>query len=282
MDAGQTQELELPAPPPPAAPGPPSGSRGPWLQFRFPRAFEWNRYEIPIAALPPQLHGIRIAHLTDLHFKKSWSEVYQQIIDRVRHEAPDLILMTGDFVDNKRNHLPALPHVRRLLEGLRAPLGCFGILGNHDRYALGPRLDNSGITLIDGRQHVIDVDGAELELIGLPGVDRDDVTQQVIQSYPLPRRGVPRIILSHFPDVLRDAAVLRPDLFLAGHTHGGQICFPGGYPILRHDSLPRRLCTGVHRAASTWLVVSRGLGFTGLPWRVFCPAEVVELTLSRG
>jgi hypothetical protein len=136
--------------------------------------------------------------------------------------------------------------------------------------------------MLNSKRHVIDVEDAQLELIGLPGVDRRDVTQQVLNSFPRREHGVPRIVLSHFPDTLRRAVALRPDVFLAGHTHGGQICLPGRWPILRHDSLPRRLCTGVHRAASTWLVVSRGLGFTNIPLRVFCPTEVVELVLTRG
>ena len=256
--------------------------RGPWLQWRDPGGFEWNRYELPIPALPPELDGLRIAHLTDLHVRKTWRRGFDELIERVRAEAPDLILITGDYVDNKRHHDPAVPHVRWLLEGLRARLGVFGILGNHDRYKLAPKLEGTGLTMLDSKRHVIEVGDTRLELIGLPGVHRHDVTGQVLESFPAPQRGVPRIVLSHFPDVLRNAAILRPDVFLAGHTHGGQICLPGRWPIIRHDSLPRRLCTGVHRAANTWLVVSRGLGFTDIPLRVFCPTEVVELVLTRG
>jgi predicted MPP superfamily phosphohydrolase len=66
---------------------------------------------------------------------------------------------------------------------------------------------------------------------------------------------------------------------LAGHTHGGQACLPGGIPIIRHDTLPRRYCRGVNRLFDTWLVVSRGMGFATRQFRVFCPAEVVELVL---
>ena len=266
----------------PAPAARPQAGRGGWLEIGGPRAFEWNRYEIPVAGLPPQLEGLRIAHISDLHTRRSWRPQFDRLIERVRQEAPDLILITGDFVDSKRNHAPALPHVLRLVEQLKAPLGCFGTLGNHDRQALQRELDGSGVTLIEGREHVIEVDGAELELIGLPGVDRKHLTPEVLRRFSPRRFGVPRIVLCHFPDHVRKAAALRPDLYLAGHTHGGQVCLPGGRPILRHDSLPRRLCRGVHRAANTWLVVSRGLGCTNLPIRVFCPPEVIELKLTRG
>ena len=259
-----------------------TSNRGPWLQLSVPHGFEWNRFELPIAALPPQLEGLRIAQITDLHLKPFWSPVYDQLIERVCQEAPDLILITGDFVDHKKNHLPALPFVRRMVGALSARLGCFGILGNHDGYALGPRLEGTGITLLDGRRHVIEMDGAQLELLGLPGFLRKDTTRQILNTFPLKRFGVPRLVLSHFPDLIRKAATLLPDVYFAGHTHGGQICLPGGYPIIRHDSLPRRLSKGIHRAANTWLVISRGLGFTGLPVRLFCPAEVIEIKLTRG
>ena len=275
-DAASSQASRT-SPPPAALP-----VRGPWSQFRVPRGFEWNRYELPIPALPPQLEGLRIAQITDLHLKRFWSTAYEELIERVRREAPHLIVMTGDFLDSKRNPLPAMPTVRRLVSALRAPLGCVGILGNHDRSALADQFAETGITLIDGRQHVVEVRGASLELLGLPGVDRKYVTPELIAGFPARRFGVPRLVLSHFPDQLRKATSLRPDVFLAGHTHGGQICLPGGGMILRHDSLPRRFCAGVHRVANTWLVVSRGLGFTGIPLRVFCPGEIVEVILTRG
>jgi predicted MPP superfamily phosphohydrolase len=280
MDQHQLVQ-EAPPVQPPTTPIP-EQKKGPSIQWGDPGGFEWNRYELPIPALPPQFDGLRIAHLTDLHVRKTWRRGFDELIQRVRTEAPDLILMTGDYVDNKRHHDPAVPNVRRILQGLRTRLGTFGILGNHDRYQLAPKLEGTGLIVLDSKRHVIELEGAQLELIGLPGVHRKDVTQQVLDGFPQRERGVPRIVLSHFPDVLRKAAGLRPDVFLAGHTHGGQICLPGRWPIIRHDSLPRRLCTGIHRAANTWLVVSRGLGFTDIPLRVFCPTEVVELVLTRG
>jgi len=256
--------------------------RGPWFQYRVPRGFEWNRYTLPIAALPPEMEGLVVLQLTDLHLRKFWSEVYDELIERVRRERPDLILITGDFVDNRRRPLPAVPTVQKLIAELKAPLGCFGILGNHDKYHMAPHLQGLGMTLLERECHRIDVDGATLELLALPGVDRRHLTQEVLDSYPLKAFGVPRLVLAHFPDHLRRIADLKPDVYFAGHTHGGQMCLPNGFPLIRHDSLPRRLCKGVHRAANTWVVVGRGLGFTGLPFRVFCPAEVIELTLTRG
>jgi predicted MPP superfamily phosphohydrolase len=89
--------------------------------------------------------------------------------------------------------------------------------------------------------------------------------------------------MCHYPDILPKVADLAPDLYLTGHTHGGQMALPGGTPIMRHDTLPRQLCTGIHRAFGTVLVVNRGFGFTTpLMVRLFCPTEVVEITVRSG
>jgi predicted MPP superfamily phosphohydrolase len=71
---------------------------------------------------------------------------------------------------------------------------------------------------------------------------------------------------------------LDADFFLAGHTHGGQICLPGGWPLITHDRMPRRYSKGIFRFDGTWYIVSRGFGFAGVPVRINCPAEVAEIT----
>jgi uncharacterized protein len=282
MDRREPQQLEPPDAGASALATAAPSLPGPWMQYRVPRGFEWNRYELPIAGLPPELEGLRVAQLTDLHLRRFWSDAYDGLIERVAQESPDLILITGDFIDSKRH--PARPAVtaRRLVSALSARLGVYAILGNHDRHHFAPYLEGTGVTLLDKECRRVNVDGAELELLALPGINRRQLTRQVLASYPPREQGVPRLILAHFPDHLRRIAELRPDVYFAGHTHGGQFCLPGGFAPIRHDSLPRRLCKGVHRTAGTWLVVSRGLGFTGLPFRFFCPAEVVEVTLTKG
>lgn len=258
---------------------------GAWLQLGRPADFEWNTARLPIPGLHPDLESLRIVHVTDIHLRTRWARGYDLLLERLAAAAPDLLLVTGDFVDDKRNHVPALPTLYRLLEGFRARLGCYGILGNHDTLALGPRLAGTNVRLLSGRRELIPVGGAAVELIGLPGARRKHLPPDFAATMP-PRDGNPpgtvRIVLSHYPDHLRRTAILRPDLFLAGHTHGGQCCLPGGTPIIKHDSLPRRLCAGVHRVDDTWLVVGRGLGTTTLPIRVFCPPEVIEIRLRRG
>lgn len=257
--------------------------KGRWFQILKPFDFEWNRVKLEIPDLPPQLAGLRIIHLTDLHVRGPWHDAYDRLLEHIAKADADLLLFTGDFVDNKKDHTPALPSMRRLAEGFRAKYGCYAILGNHDRMHFHPRLVETPLHAICGERRTIDIDGATVELIGLPGAVRPDLPPDFATSMPPPPKpgdDTIRIVLSHFPDHLRRTAELRPHLFLAGHTHGGQCCLPGGIPIIKHDSLPRRLCSGVHRVGDTWLVVGRGFGATTLPLRIFCPPEVIEIELT--
>jgi len=89
-----------------------------------------------------------------------------------------------------------------------------------------------------------------------------------------------RVVMQHYPDQIRRTQDLKPDIVLAGHTHGGQVCLPGGFPIIKHDSLPRLYTSGVHRYGDVWLIVGRGFGFSTLPVRAFCPPQVVEIVLQ--
>lgn len=254
---------------------------GPWLQLGSVAGWEWNRVEVTIADLPPDLNGLRMVQISDLHLRSRWPRRLDEVIDRVNADPPGLILFTGDFVDDKYDHRAALPHVERLISRLLNDHGIFAIVGNHDMDLLAPHLARFGVQLMVHRRVEVPIGAARIELIGLPGPERGDFDNRFVDALPPRRAGAPRIVLSHYPDLLRNMISVgrSPDVYLAGHTHGGQICLPNEYPILRHDSFPRRLCKGAHEVGGTCLVVSRGFGFTTLPLRIFCPAEVIEIVL---
>ena len=256
--------------------------RGPWLQLIRPGPFERTRATLPIPGLPSALEGLRIIHLTDLHFRPTWFADYDRLLDDLRADSPDLVLITGDFVEQRLLQRRAVDNVARFCRGLTSRLGTFAITGNHDGDFLAARIGGWDLTLIEnGRVLIEDADGAAIELIGLPGVHRLDLDWNFTDCQPAkPQRAV-RIVLSHYPDHIRNIAPLAADVMLAGHTHGGQCCMPGRVPLIWHDDLPRRYASGVHRWDGTWLVVGRGLGFATLPWRTFCPTEVMEIVLKR-
>ena len=256
--------------------------RGPWLQFWSIEGFEFNQLELELANLPEALEGVRLLYLTDLHLRSRWPRGLDPLLQRVKANPPDLILYGGDQAHNMHHLQPSLPHIERLVKELPSRCGSFAILGNHDGDLMGPKLTEWGVHVIVHERIDVPVDGAAIELIGFPGPARRDFDEHFVQQLPSKRDAVPRIVLSHFPDLIRRTASLRPDLYLAGHTHGGQICLPGGIPILRHDSLPRRYCRGVHAYNDTCLLVSRGMGFSSaLQARAFCPCEAIEIVLKR-
>jgi predicted MPP superfamily phosphohydrolase len=259
------------------------GPKGRWLQWSPPEGFEWTHATLPVANLPDGLVGTRIIHLSDVHVRIKWLSAYDVLIDAIQDAKPDLLLVTGDFVDDKVDHTPALPTIQKLVAGLNARLGVYGILGNHDQAHFEPRLVGTNVTVLNGTRKVVERDGHPIELIGMPGVYREDLTSDWLDSMHLHDRspGVPRIVLSHYPDHLSVMRPLKPDVVLAGHTHGGQICLPGGFPIISNDTLPRKYCKGIHDFDGTWLVANRGFGTTGIHIRMFCPSEVIEIELVK-
>lgn len=255
---------------------------GPIVQFDDPVGFEWNRYVLPIANLPAALAGLRIVHLSDIHARFTWKRAYDDLNDRLAGDPPDLVLFTGDLVEPRYRPGKAVGIGQRLVRGWQSKLGTFGIRGNHDLRLPLSRFNNSRLRYMEGECLRVERDGASIELIGLPGPDHDDLSDDFCCHMPARQVGVPRIVLSHYPDHIRRCRSLQADIFLVGHTHGGQCCLPGLIPIIRHDGLWWKYTRGVHRLMDQWLVVSRGFGFSLMPIRVLCPAEVIELILVPG
>lgn len=252
---------------------------GPRLQIFCPKRFEWNIVRLPIPNLPPALAGLRLLHLTDLHLRRRWCAEYDELFDRLRADPPAAVLISGDHVEHRFTYGRATETVRRFVTSLTSKLGTFSILGNHDGDLLGPALVSWGVNVINARIAQLPIADATLELIGIPGVNRKDIQGGFLATVPPRLPASARVILSHYPDSIRRLEALHPDVVLAGHTHGGQACLPNGTPIITHDSLPRSQSKGVHRIHDSWLVVGRGFGFAGLPFRLFCPAEVIEIVL---
>jgi predicted MPP superfamily phosphohydrolase len=256
---------------------------GSHLAFRGPRHFEWTSLRVPVPNLPRELTGFRFVHLSDIHARSYWCPAYDTLIARLKQSPPDLLLITGDFINDLNDHRPGLRTLKKLIPQLSSRLGTFAVLGNHDVDLVAPDLIEMKINLIGSRRVLLEEPGgAKVELIGLCGVDRRDLEPRFLPSLPPRQPQTLRIVLSHFPDHFRLIKPLQADFFLAGHTHGGQVCLPGGFPLITHDRMPKTYCKGIHRLDDTWYIVSRGLGYASIPIRVNCPAEVAEITTSQG
>lgn len=263
-------------------PEPHAPSSWPWVEVGKIRRLRMPRYELPINGLAESMVGLRIVHLSDLHIHQTWMPGWDRLHEWLRGSPPDVVVITGDWVDQKHDHRPAIAMLKRFLDGLTARLGVWGILGNHDTDLLPLRAGEMPVRTLCNESTILKQGDAELELIGLHGVHPHDSDQQVIEGLLSNNpAGRVRVVLSHFPGRVLSLAGLGVDLVLSGHTHGGQVCLPGGIPIMTHDHLPRRFARGVHRIDKTWLVTSRGCGFSKFALRVFCPAEAIEIELVR-
>ncbi len=191
---------------------------------------------------------------------------------------PDLILLAGDFATVRLEEVePTAPTYKTLA----APLGVYGVLGNHDHYtgqpeALMELLESSGVRFLQNRSVMLERGGGRLLLAGVDDLLCGEAQlESALQGRP---DGAASLLLSHNPDVFPEAVDRDVSLVLAGHTHGGQWRLPG-LPVLVRMSR-YRLDEGHYRAGNSQLVVSRGLGATGFPFRIGCPPEAVLLTLQ--
>ena len=250
--------------------------RGPWLSVGRTRRAEWVRVVVSLPHGPAP--ALRFLHLSDLHTVGRPHPVLDHIAARLTVQDFHAVLVTGDLVDDRFDSRRDLPGVAGAVARLRSRWGTFAILGNHDGDLVGAWLGSLGVVLVSDRHVRLGEGGETVDLVGLPGVVREASSV----FYDRERdAAVPTVAMSHYPDAIHRLGRLRPDVMLAGHTHGGQISLPGRVPIIKHDSLPRHMCQGVHETENGVLVVSRGIGHTVLPIRLFAPPQVIELVLER-
>jgi predicted MPP superfamily phosphohydrolase len=238
-----------------------------------------ERIYVAIPSLPHAFDGYRIVLLTDLHFDApGHRRLVTHAIVLTLELAPDLIVLTGDYV----SHWAAVPGFADRLRLLRSPDGVWATLGNHDHWSGAARirriLAEAGITEL--RNTSVPIRRSE-QSIWLAGVD-DVWAQQhnLIQALEGIPAGAVTILLAHEPDYADEVAPTgRVSLQLSGHSHGGQIQLPG---IMPH-SLPhlgQKYPAGLYRIHDMWLYTSRGVGCGLLP-RIRSRPEVTEITLKR-
>jgi predicted MPP superfamily phosphohydrolase len=248
-----------------------------------------DEVELPVRDLPPELEGLEIAHITDLHIGRQLrAPLLRRLVERVNGVGADLIVITGDIFDFDRDFID---EGCRELAALYAPLGVYAILGNHDTYtgreavAEGLRRLTS-IRLLRDEWTAVGARGARLYLLGLedPGegwTDRDCDGPELEKLCADAPADAPRILLAHRPAWFRQAQALDIPVMLAGHTHGGQISLP---PPLHHHNIAQliaRWTRGRFEQGKSILYVNRGLGVAGPPVRLNCPREIARLRLTR-
>jgi hypothetical protein len=235
---------------------------------------------VPIAGLGPELAGLRVVQISDLHIGQTLDGRFlERVVDQVNGLEPDVVAITGDLVDGSVSRLrdQVAPLAR-----LRAKLGVFYVTGNHEYYS-GPaawerHVASLGITVLHNEHRVVRRGGSALVVAGVTdhdggafGPEHESRPDLAVAGAP---EGVPRILLAHQPRSAAAAAAHGYQLQLSGHTHGGQI-----FPFMFFVRLQQPVVSGLRKLSGMWVYTSRGTGYWGPPLRIGPAPEITALTL---
>ena len=228
-----------------------------------------NRIESP--HLPKLFDGFTILQLSDLHVEMSEAAMKcaVKLIGDARY---DICVLTGDYRGATWGpYDTTLAGISRVRACLKGPV--YGVLGNHDTICMVPGLEAMGIRTLLNESDVIERDSEHLYLGGIDDAhfyEMDDI-EKTASAIP---RNTFSILISHTPEVYRKAAHFGFNLLLSGHTHGGQICLPGGFPITLDSVLPRSMGAGAWKYQDMIGYTSVGAGSSVVPVRFNCPPEI--------
>jgi predicted MPP superfamily phosphohydrolase len=239
-------------------------------------------YDLQAAGAVPHPRPLRIAFAADFH---AGATTHPSVIDAACQALaiaqPDLLLLGGDFVSLHAKHIRTLaPRLGRI----PAPFGRFAVLGNHDRWAnaevIARHLNVVGIQVLINRNVQL---APPFDHIWVCGLDDADTGEPDPQRALAGAEGY-QIVLMHSPDGMRDLQGIHVDLVLCGHTHGGQIALPNGRPLLLPSgALCRKYPSGQFRVGTggrSTLIVSRGVGYSTLPLRLFADPDIIVCTIA--
>jgi predicted MPP superfamily phosphohydrolase len=238
------------------------------------------RVDVPVADLPPALHGFSIAQISDIHVGPTIRRPYvEAIVAAVNRLDADLVAVTGDLVDGS---VPELAQHVAPLAGLRSREGSFFVTGNHEYYsgaeAWVGELRRLGLTVLMNEHVVLRRGGASLVLAGVTdygaaAFDRAQASDPRRALAGSPPAGQ-RLLLAHQPRSAPAAEEAGFDLQLSGHTHGGQF-LPWNFLV----RLQQPFTAGLRRWRRMWVYTSRGTGYWGPPKRFGAPSEITLLRL---
>ncbi|WP_022662073.1 metallophosphoesterase [Paucidesulfovibrio longus] len=240
---------------------------------------EVEEYDVNLPGLPAELDGTVLVALSDLHLGtllgREWLDARVRQVEALR---PDLVVLTGDVFEG--HGVPGEDLIAGL-RGLSAPLGVWGVLGNHDLHMpgmdIGPVFARSGVRLLRNSRVQL---APGLVLAGVDNLSSRGDQRNIPAYFSRTLDGRPQgaaILLSHAPVGAKLAEAKGIGLMLAGHTHGGQI-WPFGYLVKRQF----RYFTGAYRLGPMTLIVSRGTGTWGPRMRLWLPGEIQRIALHPG
>ena len=255
-----------------------------------PSELQVERVEIYLRRLPSAFDGFRVVQLSDIHFGEYFTVNHlRHVVEIANAQQPDLVLLTGDYVTapserSERNQraLEMWP-CAEALANLRARFGRVAILGNHD-FSTNPAIVSEALrknqhTVLRNQAIPIEAYGARFWVAGLDDVlKRRPDPEATLQPVP---PGECVVVAVHEPDYAGELRQYPVDFVAAGHSHGGQVRFPGVGPLYLPEGAQMYPC-GYYRLGELQLYTNRGLGVIGVPMRFLCPPELTVFTLRSG
>jgi len=260
-----------------------------WGMVKEPFALNTTHRTIKSSHLPPNTSPIRLLHLSDFHVERL-TRREAHVLELIQEANPDLIVITGDYLNlSYVNEPTARDEVRKLLAKIDAPFGVYATLGSppvdprNTTPSLFDGLDN--IRLLQDEVAVLDLgEGCTLALLGMDCEHDLDIDAETFKKLAdLAPPDSTRVLLYHSPELMPQVQQYPIDLYLCGHTHGGQVRVPGYGAIITSSALGKRYEMGPYVENDTTLYISRGIGLEGLSaprMRLFCPPEIILFTLK--
>jgi predicted MPP superfamily phosphohydrolase len=242
-----------------------------WRGRRNAENIQVRRHHVKMPELPTSFDGFTILHLSDMHVDISQGAM-QRLIELLPAMPYDICVITGDFRGNTFGTFEAtLDGLARVREHLNHPT--YAVLGNHDTICMVPGMEEMGIRVLLNEVETLNRGGQRIHLAGIddPHYYRVDNIEKVASQFPHDEFS---ILLSHTPEIYRQAAHADFNLLLSGHTHGGQICLPGGIPVTLDSVLPRRMGSGLWKYHDMVGYTSVGAGTVVVPVRLNCLPEI--------
>lgn len=262
--------------------------------FLSPYTLRTEQTAIACADLPASIGQLRIVYVSDIHYG---SQLFSQsrltsLINRINACNADIVILGGDFANDKWGASALFDQKLRISSNY----GVYAVTGecdiqpvekNEDAIAnLRNKMSSSNITLLSDEVATLRIGTSDIYLVGLSAAstEKDDIAKLAAQV----RSEDFVIFLAHNPSVISSSLLLTDrsgrsnwfDLGLFGHTHGGQI--PLLENVFNFDGIPARYESGLLMEARAWLLISRGVGTTGFPARLFCPPEINLITVQSG
>jgi uncharacterized protein len=221
--------------------------------------------------LPAAFDGFTILHLSDLHADIN-REAMELVAKLVRTQRYDLCVFTGDFRGETFGPCePALAQLAPIRDALTGPL--YAVLGNHDSIAMVPALEQLGVRVLLNECEAIERGDKCIHLAGIDDAHFYQLDNVERAAAEIPLDGF-SILISHTPEIYERAARAGFAVLMCGHTHGGQICLPGGIPLTLDSDLPRRMGSGAWNYHGMIGYTSVGAGSSVVPVRYNCPPEI--------